>query len=402
MQKSKKHNVEPESAHEDQGAKNGVEQQDGTAEPETAPEFLPPEPWERPVNGDAMMAEIEVVINRHTVMTDDEQLALALWIVSAHGHDLGRHSPFLAFQSPTLRCGKSTTLMVTATMTPKPMAMAHVTGPSLYRLIHQYSPTVLIDELDQVIHRNKDLRAVLNTAHNKQTAFIPRVVKNQVVRFGVFSPKVMACIGKLPDTLQDRSIIINLRRKRADEVVEPLPAEPMAAYGDTTRRIARWVADHRPQIAKRRPAIPAGLNDRAGDNWRLMLAIAEVLGPRWAKAARSAAVELSRAADVESVDPAEQLIRDIERVFKAAHGAKQLPVDMLHAALVDLDGSMWAEFDRGQPLTKARLGRMLIPFGVRSIVARVGGKVARVYQREAFADAFSRYGSPARKTGKAA
>jgi putative DNA primase/helicase len=371
-------------------------------ETDTGSDLLPPEPWDRRVNGDAMISEIKGVIQRHTVMTDQEQLALALWIVNSHCHDLGRHSPFLAFQSPTMRCGKSTALTMTSALVPKPMAVAHVTGPSLYRMIHEHSPTVLVDELDQVIHHNKDLRAVLNTAHNKQTAFVPRVVQNAVVRFRVFSPKVLACIGKLPDTLQDRSIIINLRRKRPADVVEPLPAEPVTAYSDATRRIARWVMDHRHLIAKRLPKIPTGLNDRAGDNWRQLLAIAEVLGPRWAKAACVAAIEISRAADFESVDPAEQLIRDIDRIFRASHGAQQLPVDFLHAALVDLDGGMWAEFDHNQSLTKARLGRMLIPFGVHSVVARVGAKVVRVYRRDSFADAFSRYCAAGVKAGRAA
>lgn len=382
----------PGDDHDEQHDRDADEQSERIDE---RPEFIDPEPWPEPVGSDAIMMEIILLLQRYTVMDEKEQLAVTLWILNAHCHELARHSPFLAFQSPTMRCGKSTALNVVESLTPRPMAMSHVTGASLYRMIHDHAPTVLIDELDQVIHRNKDLRAVLNTAHNRQTAFVPRVVKGSVVRFRVFSPKAMACIGKLPDTLQDRSIIINLRRKRPDEVVEQLPIDSVAAHADVTRRIARWVMDNRHLIGSQRPILPTGLNDRAGDNWRPLLAIADVLGPKWAAMGRLSAMEVSRASDEESVDPAEQLIRDIGRVFNSTHGVKQLPVDRLHAALVEMDGSMWTEFDRGQPLSKARLGRMLIPFGIRSAVVRLRGKVTRVYLRSAFEDAFSRYCRPA-------
>lgn len=101
--------------------------------------------------------------------------------------------------------------------------------------------------------------------------------------------------------------------------------------------------------------------------------IADVLGPQWGSEARISALEISRAADIESVDPAERLIRDIARVFDKLRGAKQLPVDRLHAALVAIDGGMWAEFERGPPLSKAMLGRMLVPFGIRSAVMCLRG-----------------------------
>jgi putative DNA primase/helicase len=353
--------------------------------------FIDPEPWPEPVDGNALIAEIINVIRRHTIMNVREQLAVALWVIYSYCHDLWRHSPFLGFQSPTMRCGKTTALGVVSALVPRPMAMANVTGAGLFRLIHDHAPTVMIDELDQAIHRNKDLRLVLNTAHNSLTAFVPRVLNGVAQRFRVFSPKVMACIGKLPDTLQDRSIVINLRRKRPDEVVELMPNDPVAVYVDVTRRISRWVKDNRPVMGTLQPTIPSGMSDRAADNWRPLLAIADVLGPQWASEARISALEISRAADIESVDPAEQLIRDIERVFNDSRGAKQLPVDRLHAALVAIDGGMWAEFERGQPLSKARLGRVLNPFGIRSAVVRLRGKVTRVYWRADFADTFGRY-----------
>ncbi len=349
------------------------------------------EPWPTPVIPDEVMAEIIVILERHTIMTHEEVLAVALWIAHSHCVELFRHSPFLALQSPTMRCGKSTTLGAVAALVPRPVPLAHVTGASLFRLIHDENPTVLIDELDQVIHRNKELRAVLNTAHCRSTAFIPRIVRGKTVRFRVFGPKVVAGIGKLPDTIQDRCIVINLRRKGPDEKVEPLPLKPEEFYADTHRKILRMVLDLGGELAASDPALPAGMNDRACDNWRPLLRVAAALGPKWLAIAKRSAVSISRQSDAESVDPAEQLIRDIKGIFTQARGATFLPVEDLHSLLLDIDVGLWAEFERGQPLSKARLGRMLVPFGILSRVKRIGSRVARVYCRADFEDAFSRY-----------
>lgn len=343
------------------------------------------------VDPDQVIMEAVAIIQNHTIMDENETLTMCLWCLNAHVHDLGQHSPYLAFQSPTMRCGKTTALGVMAALTPRPIGMAHVTGASLFRLIDEHNPTVLVDELDQIIDQNAALRTVLNAGHNRQTAAIPRVEKGRTRLFRVFSPKVMACIGTLPGTLQDRSLVINLRRKRPDQHVIPLPRDPAATYVDTRRKIMRWTQDNYLRIAMTVPDIPAGLNDRAVDNWRPLLTIAKVLGPHWAAMAAESAVKISRINDAESVYPSEQLIRDIQRVFQAGKGVKMVAVDQLHEALVNLDASPWQEFERDQPLTKARLGRMLKPFGIVSTTARVRGRVIRVYLLADFQDAFSRY-----------
>ena len=357
--------------------------------PVIAQELLPPEPWSEAVDGGAVVQDVLSAVERHTVMSPAEQLAVALWVIYSYCYDLWHYSPFLGFQSPTMRCGKSTALGVVGALASKALSIAHVTAAALFRLIDEYTPSLLIDELDRIIHHNKDLHSVLNTAHKRDSAFVPRVVRGEVVRFNVYGPKAMASIGKLPGTVQDRAIAINLRRKRLDEHVELLPSDPVAAYADLRRKIARWVQDNRNAIAHQQPEIPAGLNDRAADNWRPLLAIARALSPYWYGVARRHAVEVSRAADIESVDPAEQLLRDIKRVFDAARNVKRLPVSRLHAALVKCESGIWA--DTRQPLSKARLARMLSPFSISSKVVRMGSQVQRVYELGDFADAFSRY-----------
>ena len=44
------------------------------------------------------------------------------------------------------------------------------------------------------------------------------------------------------------------------------------------------------------PELPAGFDNRLGDNWRLMLAIADLAGGEWADQARQAATAIARVA----------------------------------------------------------------------------------------------------------
>ena len=44
------------------------------------------------------------------------------------------------------------------------------------------------------------------------------------------------------------------------------------------RKAARWATDHAKALAAADPAMPAGIINRAADNWRPLLAVAELAG----------------------------------------------------------------------------------------------------------------------------
>src|SRR5262245_56219348 len=104
---------------------------------------------------------------------------------------------------------------------------------------------------------------------------------------------VIAAIGKLPDTPADRSVVIQMRRRSADEKVDALRFDRVASELEPLRRqMARWVHDNRLLLSHAEPEMPEGIDDRAADNWRPLTAIADLAGQRWAQLALEAAVEL--------------------------------------------------------------------------------------------------------------
>jgi hypothetical protein len=66
-------------------------------------------------------------------------------------------------------------------------------------------------------------------------------------RFSTWAAKAVAMIGRLPDTLADRSIVVPMRRRAPAEHVERLRLDRPGDFGDLTRRAARWVADTSPR-----------------------------------------------------------------------------------------------------------------------------------------------------------
>src|SRR5258708_33871212 len=100
----------------------------------------------------------------------------------------------------------------------------------------------------------------------------------------------MAAIGRLPDPLADRCILIRMQRKTASEECERLRSLETSAI---RRQCARFVMDHSNEIANAQPEIPSTLHDRAADIWEPLLALAALAGGDWPELAPQAACSLS-------------------------------------------------------------------------------------------------------------
>ena len=109
------------------------------------------------------------------------------------------------------------------------------------------------------------------------------------------------------------------------------------------RMCARWAADNIGRLRRSDPAVPPNLYNRAADNWRPLLAIADVAGGDWPERARGIAAQTVDADQAKRVG----LLADIRDAFDARK-VEQLKSAELAAALVALEG---------HPLGRARKGR---------------------------------------------
>jgi hypothetical protein len=247
---------------------------------------------------------------------------------------------------------------------------------------------LLIDEADTFVAGRKrgELTGIVNSGHTRQTAYVERtetVRKLKFVRrFSTFIPIAFAAIGSLPATIEDRSIVVPMRRKGPNEGLARFREDRVDGLEDLARMAVRWVADNFDVLREGDPKLPEFLNDRAQDNYRMLVTIADTAGGYWPQRARDAIAALA-GGDGEA-SPAELLLGDIRDIFDARREEK-----IASAALVDdliqLEHRPWGS------LNQHTLAHMLAPFGIAPRVIRIGRKTHRGYERAWFADAFVRY-----------
>lgn len=353
-----------------------------------------PEPWPEPVDGAALLDELAATFRRFVALPEGADTALALWVIHAHAHDAAEVSPILALTSATPRCGKSTTLAIVGALVPRPLPAASISAAVLFRAVELYRPTLLIDEADTLrLGDRDDMRGLLNAGHTRASAYAIRAVgdDHEPRVFRVWAPKAVALIGRLPDTLADRSVIIPLRRRAPGETVERLRiGRIMTELEPLRRKAARWAQDQAAVLADADPDVPAELHDRAADNWRPLIAIADAAGGDWPERARRAARILSGAADPADEGPAVQLLADLRALFDA-RGVDRLASAEIVDALAKMEDRPWPEWKAGRPITARQLARLLAPFGIRPTKIRFGDATSQGYSLEAFEDAFRRY-----------
>jgi len=353
------------------------------------------ESWPDSVAGDELLDALIEHFRRFSVLPDEAAPILALWVLHAHAHDAASVSPILAVLSPEKRCGKTTLLTLVQALTPRALSTSNITSASVFRAVEAWGPTLLIDEADTFLRNNEELRGVLNSGHNRFTAYVVRTVgeDHTPAHFRTWAPKAIALIGLLPDTLADRAVTIALRRKRPDERVERLRFDRMNEFESLRRQAARWAEDNLEALRVADPDVPFDLHDRAADNWRAMLAIADRAGGHWPDMARRAARAAAATSDQE--DSARvMLLGDIRGIFKR-RGIDRLPSVEIVGDLVEMEHRPWPEWKEVKPITLRQIAALLKPFGISPASIRpTGEKTARGYYLSAFEDAFLSYIPP--------
>jgi hypothetical protein len=349
------------------------------------------DPWPEEVDGDALLDSIRRVFRRYIVLPSDADIALSLWVLHAWTYDAGDISPFLVLVSPTKRCGKTNTLILLLYLTPRSELSSNITGPALFRYIEQSHPTLLIDEGDSFLKENEELRGILDSGHTKAAAYVRRTVEekgeHKTRRFSTWTPKAIATIRGLADTLEDRSVTIMLQRKPPSAGVERLRKRDNEEFAILRRQAARWATDNFHQLVDADPKVPEALNDRAADNWRPLLAIADLAGGDWPERAREAACVLSGEAHDDAINV--ELLKDIRLAFGDADAIRSAD---LVAKLAEDPERPWADWKNGRPLSQNQLGRLLSKFGITSETVDLPGlKSAKGYRRAWFVEPWEAY-----------
>jgi hypothetical protein len=188
-------------------------------------------------------------------------------------------------------------------------------------------------------------------------------------------------------TITDRSIVLELRRKLAEEDAEDFSlTEPHSELQDLARQAVRWAADHLEDLRRARPALPTGFQNRLADNWRPLLAVADAAGGEWPERARKAAQALRSSVSDDGIEIL--LLEDLRELFEESD---RFFTESLIERLTRRTERPWASMNRGRGITGRWLATTLGRFGIEPDRIDIGGTRKRGYTRDQFRDAFSRY-----------
>lgn len=356
--------------------------------------FLPfddVDPWPKPVDPSKLLTDISRTIRRFIVCSEEVAHAAALWVAMTHLINEVQVAPFALITAPEKRCGKTLLLSILGKLAARAVTASNISPAALYRTMEAWGPTLLIDEADSFLKDNEELRGVLNSGHTRDSAYVIRTVGDDFTptKFSTWGAKAISGIGHVADTLMDRSIVLELRRKLPHEEVERMRHADPGLFDDLQAKLARFAQDYAYQVRRARPPLPDSLNDRAADNWEPLLQVAMTAGGEWLRIGTAAALKLSGGEEpVKTIG--NELLADIKAVFEE-RAIDRISSENLISALCSDPERPWATYFNGKPMTAKQLAGKLRGYGIKSKGIRIGDKTPKGYELEQFKDAFSRY-----------
>ena len=389
------------AAHIANGGLKGFGAGDGT------PGDVQGDALEEPVDGAALLDELEVWFGRYISVVFDGDLALlALWAVHTHLARQLYSTPRLRIDSAVPGSGKTTVLDHLSRLCYYPIQAATIGSPALLaRVVADDPRTILLDEVDRSLRPDKpgvqDLLAVLNSGYRvggtrpvlEQTAGGQWEAKEM----STFAPVAMA--GNAPDLPEDtrsREIRILLMPDLGGTIEDSDWEFIEVQAKELHDKIAAFASQAKEQLFQMRVDLPAKCVGRQKEKWRPLKRLAVVVGGRWPNIADSlieralAADEAERDAGLKTLPPGVVLLQDLYKLWPDHDDL--VPTSELVSKLAKHNPDYWGLLSNyGKALTEHRFGRLVLQVTSQTS-QRPGGRGHRGFFRSQFEQAWHRLG----------
>ena len=271
------------------------------AAPEWTPQNTPQTHSESP---EKLFQTVKSFVTRYVVFSRPEHAdVITLWIMHTWVADYAEFTPYIYLHSPVMQCGKTQVQRVVEPLVKNPLRTCNVSEAALFREIEESHPTLLWDEIDSVFGNrkssegNENKRALINAGYERGLKAI-RMERGGggfvKISFDPFCPKILAGIGRLPDTIVDRSIAILIHRKLRTQPCQKYRRQDRDKAKPLHDALEAWSKDDEllKTLRESQPQMPGSLTDRQEDIWEPLLAIADSIGGDMPKLARAAAKAL--------------------------------------------------------------------------------------------------------------
>lgn len=240
--------------------------------------FLSGEPG--PTFSEVLALIVKALDNTMEFARPEHRALVAVWSILSYLFPL-----FLAFSRLYLlgerESGKSKLMMLLRAIAWNALLMLNPTPAVLFRLVHEFKPTLLLDESEGLSKDDaRDVRSIVNSGY-KHGGTVPRCEGEKVRRvelFSVYAPLALAAIKHVNAVTEDRCIPLTLQRgtdRRRINADVDLAAPEFARIRSGCYRLllTRWREVHE---VYRTVTLPDWLNGRARELWRPLLAVASL------------------------------------------------------------------------------------------------------------------------------
>jgi hypothetical protein len=350
--------------------------------------------------GCALITELESYIRSYVTLAEScYALVIALWLGATHSWPAFDAFPYLVVTSATKRSGKTRLLEIMSFVASNSRLVASISPAALYRTVHAEKPTLLVDEAEMFSSAKSEFRSLLNTGYRRG-----QTVKRHDGDYETYCPKAFALIGDVHDTLRDRSIVVEMRRREpACRFVYAAAKEEGAALRERLSAALSSQVEEIDAAVRGFEGLPF-LFDRDEEIWTPLFVLCRLLCPDRIDELERAAADIS-AAKTAKLKKYSELAQEEENAQELEYGERLLHdmVSLLGARdqittqeaisrLREIPTSRWRRF-RGEGLKDGIEGGMVIaallsPFGIQSDTIRVApknsgkGSTAKGYKRE--------------------
>jgi len=114
-----------------------------------------------------ILQDVRAFVRKYVVLSDDQALTVALWVVHTHVIHAAECTPYLQITSPMKGSGKTRLLEVLETLVARPWLTGRMSAAVLIRKVDAERPTLLLDESDAAFKGEQEyaeaLRGILNS-----------------------------------------------------------------------------------------------------------------------------------------------------------------------------------------------------------------------------------------------
>lgn len=353
--------------------------------------FPPIEQWDNPVKGEQLLNEIKATIKQYVIADEETIIAATLWVAYTWFIDVVSYAPIANITAPEKRCGKTKLLSVLKHLSYKAFSTANITTAPLFRMIEMYQPTLFIDEVDTFLALDDSMRGVINAGFTRDNPIVRCVGEDlEPTPFNVWGAKALCGIGKIADTLQDRSITLKLRRKTTGETVANVDKSDPKQWATFRAKLARFAHDNKQLLIHSQIEPLPQLNDRANDCWEPLRQVAQLAGGHWPQTAIKAAIVIN-GEQPEDDSTRTELLRDIKTLFDTKRIDRIFSHELVNELNADNEAN-WCTWNKNRGITARNLAKILKEFDIASNTIRIGiDQRAKGYSKDQFKDTFKRY-----------